>query len=56
MSIGLGGLLFLVFLVLKLTHHIDWSWFWVTLPLWAGFALGVFILILGGGIAAWARK
>jgi len=27
--------LFLVFLVLKLTYTIDWSWVWVTCPLWA---------------------
>lgn len=29
-------LLFLVFLVLKLTAVIDWSWWWVTAPLWGG--------------------
>lgn len=32
---GLFGLLFLVFLVLKLTEVIAWSWWWVTAPLWA---------------------
>lgn len=26
--------LFLVLLLLKLTDTIDWSWWWVTLPLW----------------------
>ncbi len=26
--------LFLLFLGLKLTGHIDWSWWWVTSPLW----------------------
>lgn len=34
--------LFLVFLVLKLTETTvvaTWSWWWVTLPLWGGFAL-----------------
>ncbi len=36
---GVGGVLFIVFLVLKLTHVIDWSWWWVTAPLWGGFAL-----------------
>ncbi len=36
---GFLGLLFLVFLVLKLTHTIDWSWWWVTCPLWAGLAI-----------------
>jgi Transmembrane Fragile-X-F protein len=29
-----SGLLFVVFLVLKLTNTIDWSWWIVTLPLW----------------------
>ncbi len=27
-------LLFLIFLVLKLTEVITWSWWWVTIPLW----------------------
>jgi hypothetical protein len=30
----LTGLLFVVFLVLKLVGAIDWSWWWVTAPLW----------------------
>ena len=29
-----AGTLFFVFLVLKLTHVIAWSWWWVTSPLW----------------------
>ena len=33
-SLGLGTILFLIFLVLKLTNYIDWSWWWVTAPLW----------------------
>ena len=32
-------LVFLIFLVLKLTKVIDWSWWWVTSPLWIGFAV-----------------
>ena len=44
------GLIFLVFLVLKLTGVIDWSWWWVTSPLWLA-ALGVVaVLILAGGL------
>ena len=35
-------LLFLVFLVLKLTAVIDWSWWWVTAPLWIPIALMAF--------------
>lgn len=33
-GIGIGTVLFIVFLVLKLTEVIDWSWWWVTAPLW----------------------
>jgi len=33
-SLGLGTILFLIFLVLKLTNYIDWSWWWITAPLW----------------------
>ena len=47
-GIGFLGLLGIVFIILKLTDVIDWSWWWVTLPLWGGAALGlsVFILVL----------
>ena len=31
---SMGFILFLVFMVLKLVGVIDWSWFYVTLPLW----------------------
>lgn len=33
-GIGLPGALFIVFVTLKLTGTIDWSWWWVTAPLW----------------------
>ena len=33
-GIGLGGLLFITFLVLKFTGVITWSWWWVTAPIW----------------------
>lgn len=42
MRISFADILFLVFLVLKLTGHIDWSWWWVSAPLWAS----VVILII----------
>ena len=51
-GIGLGGVLFIVFLVLKLTGQIDWSWWWVTAPLWIPFAivLGIIGIMIGIGI------
>mgnify|MGYP003207889414 len=33
-GLSFSSVLFLVFLVLKLTNVIDWSWWWVTAPLW----------------------
>lgn len=46
-SIGLGGLIFIVFLFLKLAEIgqvADWSWWWVTSPLWIPIALVLGIL------------
>ena len=40
-GIGLTGAVFIVFLVLKLTGTIGWSWWWVTAPLWAPWAVGL---------------
>jgi hypothetical protein len=37
------GLLGIVFVTLKLTGVIDWSWWWVTLPFWFGLALAAII-------------
>jgi len=34
----------IAFVVLKLCEVIDWSWWWVTAPLWMSFGLGVLIL------------
>ena len=45
-GIGIFGLLGVVFVVLKLTNYIDWSWWYVTLPFWGGIALAIFILII----------
>lgn len=45
-GISFCGLLFIVFLVLKLTHVIDWSWWWVTAPLWGGAALAIVLLLI----------
>lgn len=45
-GIGLDIILFIVFLILKLTDTIDWSWWWVTSPLWIPvcFVFAVFII------------
>lgn len=45
-GIGFFSLLGLVFIILKLCNVIDWSWWWVTLPLWGGAALVLLILLI----------
>lgn len=39
-------LLFLVFLTLKLTNVIGWSWWFVTMPLWGGIVIILSVLII----------
>jgi hypothetical protein len=45
-GIGLTGVLFVVFLVLKLTGNIDWSWWWVTSPIWIPILLLLSIVVI----------
>ena len=47
-GIGFFPLLFLVLMVLKLTHYINWSWAWITLPLWGGiaFMIGLYVAVV----------
>ena len=47
-GIGFLGCLFITFLVLKLTHVIDWSWWWITAPLWGPLAITAAIFIVVG--------
>ena len=47
-GIGIAEALFLVFLTLKLTDNIDWSWWWVTSPLWIPISL--FVVGMGIGL------
>lgn len=58
-GIGFAGLLGLIFITLKLTHYIDWSWWWVLAPFWIPFAITVIILLICAfvlGIAAICNK
>ena len=50
-GLGLGTVLFLVFLTLKLAEVGPvqyWSWWWVTAPLWLPLALIIVLLFLLG--------
>lgn len=43
-GLSLATILFLIFLVLKLTNYINWSWWWVTSPLWISAILVILIV------------
>ena len=50
-GIGFAGLLGIVFIVLKLTGVITWSWLWVLSPLWIPFAI---VCVVGfGALLIW---
>lgn len=44
-GIGVPTLLTIVFVILKLTNVIKWSWIWVLSPLWIA-AIGFLILFI----------
>lgn len=48
MKIGICSVLGLIFVTLKLTGVIAWSWWWVLLPFYGGVALLLAILAAGG--------
>lgn len=57
-GIGFSSLLTIVFIVLKLTKVISWSWVWVLAPTWIsiiGAVLIVLVLVLAF-IAAMAER
>lgn len=41
-----------LFIILKLTDRIDWTWWWVLCPLWISASLTIVILIIIAIIAA----
>lgn len=45
-GIGFTGLLQVAFIILKLCHVIDWSWWWVLAPTWISYLILVIILIV----------
>jgi hypothetical protein len=60
-GLGLGTVLFLIFLTLKLAGVgpvAKWSWWWVTSPLWIPFAIVGIIaaIVVGIGVIAYKLK
>ena len=54
-GIGFTGLLQVAFIVLKLCKVIDWSWWWVTAPLWIPLALVIVVFIIAGIITLFQK-
>lgn len=48
---GFTGLLTIVFITLKLTGYIDWSWWWVLAPLWIPIVLALLFILVFVAIA-----
>ena len=50
-GIGFFGLLAILFIALKLTGYIDWSWWWVLSPIWIPAVAVIAVLLVIGAIA-----
>ena len=50
-GVGFCSLLGLLFIGLKLGGVINWSWWWVTCPLWIGIAVFIATLVVLGVVA-----
>jgi len=55
-GIGFFGVLTIVFVTLKLTNVIDWSWFWVLSPIWLSFCLTMLFMAVMVVAIAMASK
>jgi len=45
-GIGFGGLLTIVFIVMKIMGYIAWSWWWVLSPIWISILLIILVVLL----------
>ena len=54
-GVSFNGLLFITFLVLKLTGVINWSWIWITAPLWIPFSIGILLYLIFMILWIWAN-
>lgn len=54
-GIGFCGLLTILFIALKLTKVITWSWWWVLAPLWIPFAIVLLFIIFGAIFVAFKK-
>lgn len=52
-GMGLASVLLVLFVVLKLTGNIGWSWLWVLSPLWIGASLWVLMIVAAVAVSRW---
>lgn len=45
-GVSFAGLLAIVFIALKLTGHIAWSWWWVLSPIWIPLLVAIVCLVV----------
>lgn len=50
------GILGLIFITLKLTGHITWSWLWVLSPFWIPFAIFAGICLIVFLLAVFSKN
>ena len=55
-GIGFVGLLTILFIGLKLTGYIAWSWFWVLSPIWISISIVLAICVVIFFVVAEVRK
>lgn len=51
-GIGFVGLLTILFIGLKLTNYIGWSWWWVLSPIWIVILISVALVTIGAMVEA----
>ena len=55
-GIGFFGMLAILFIGLKLTNYVTWSWWWVLSPLWLPITVLLSIALFAAIIATIFRK
>lgn len=55
-GIGFVGLLTIVFITLKLTGYIAWSWWWVLSPIWISWLVVLLFMVIFIGVAVAKSK
>lgn len=50
------GILGLIFITLKLTGHITWSWLWVLSPFWIPIAVALLVVLIVFIVALFSKN